>query len=472
MYSKVDSQVVSALKSIVGAEHVFTDEEKLEQYGRDETEDLLFKPEVVVKPRTAGEIAAILKIANEKKIPVTPRAAGTGLSGGALPIHGGIILSVERFNSILEIDERNLQATVEPGVINEVFQQAVIEKGLFYPPDPASKGSCFMGGNIAENSGGPKCVKYGVTKDYILNLEVVLPTGEIVFTGANTLKNSTGYNLTQLMVGSEGTLGVVTKIIVKLLPWPKHNLLMLVPFRKMEEACAAVSEIFRAGHTPSALEFMERDALDWVSRYVESSVVKLEDDVQAHLLIEVDGNEPEILMRDMEAISEVVSRFDIAEILFAESAAQKAELWKLRRKINEAVKANAISKEQDTVVQRAELPELIKGIKEIGRRYHFKSVCYGHAGDGNLHTRMIKGDMPDELWNGEHIKKAIAEIFLLCKKLGGTISGEHGIGYIQQEYMPLVFTEKSLEIQRSIKKVFDPNNILNPGKIFFQATRG
>jgi glycolate oxidase len=466
MYKKITAEIIDSLRKIVGAEFVFTDEEKRKEYGHDETEDLLFMPEVVVKPRTPEEISEILKLANKENVPVTPRAAGTGLSGGALPIHGGIILSVERFNKIIEIDERNLQATVEPGVINEVFQNAVIEKGLFYPPDPASKGSCFMGGNIAENSGGPKCVKYGVTKDYILNLEVVLPTGEIIFTGANTLKNSTGYNLTQLMVGSEGTLGVVTKIIVKLLPYPKHNLLMLVPFKKMEEACQAVSEIFRAGHTPSALEFMERDALDWVSKYVESSVVKLEDDVQAHLLIEVDGNETELLMRDMEAINEVVSRFDIKEILFAESAAQKAELWKLRRKINEAVKANAISKEQDTVVQRAELPALVKGIKEIGRKYNFKSVCYGHAGDGNLHTRMIKGDMPDELWNGEHVKKAIAEIFLLCKKLGGTISGEHGIGYIQQEYMPLVFTERSLEIQRNIKKVFDPNNILNPGKIF------
>jgi len=466
MYKKLNTSILEALKKIVGAEFVFTDEEKLEQYGRDETEDLLFKPEVVVKPANAKEISEILKLANKEKVTVTPRAAGTGLSGGALPIFGGIILSVERLNKILEIDERNLQATVEPGVINEVFQNVVIEKGLFYPPDPASKGSCFMGGNIAENSGGPKCVKYGVTKDYILNLEVVLPTGEIIFTGANTLKNSTGYNLTQLMVGSEGTLGIVTKIIVKLLPYPKHNLLMLVPFRKMEEACAAVSEIFRAGHTPSALEFMERDALDWVSKHVESTVVKLEDDVQAHLLIEVDGNDTDILMRDMEAIGNVVSQFDTAEILFAESAAQKAELWKLRRKINEAVKANAISKEQDTVVQRAELPALIKGIKEIGSRYNFKTVCYGHAGDGNLHTRMIKGNMPDELWNGEHIKKAIAEIFTLCKKLGGTISGEHGIGYIQQEYMPLMFTDKSLEIQRNIKKVFDPNNILNPGKIF------
>jgi len=466
MYKKLNTSILEALKKIVGAEFVFTDQEKLEQYGRDETEDLLFKPEVVVKPANPKEISEILKLANKERVTVTPRAAGTGLSGGALPIFGGIILSVERLNKILEIDERNLQATVEPGVINEIFQNAVIEKGLFYPPDPASKGSCFMGGNVAENSGGPKCVKYGVTKDYILNLEVVLPTGEIIFTGANTLKNSTGYNLTQLMVGSEGTLGIVTKIIVKLLPYPKHNLLMLVPFRKTEEACTAVSEIFRAGFTPSALEFMERDALDWVSKHVESTVVKLEDDIQAHLLIEVDGNDTDILMRDMEAIGNVVSKFDIAEILFAESAAQKAELWKLRRKINEAVKANAISKEQDTVVPRAELPALIKGIKQIGRKYNFKTVCYGHAGDGNLHTRMIKGDMPDEYWNGEYIKEAIAEIFTLCKKLGGTISGEHGIGLVQKEYTHIVFDPKTVELQKAIKKTFDPNLILNPGKIF------
>ncbi|MHB8402670.1 MAG: FAD-binding oxidoreductase [Bacteroidia bacterium] len=280
------------------------------------------------------------------------------------------------------------------------------------------------------------------------------------------MKNSTGYNLTQLMVGSEGTLGIVTKIIVKLIPLPKHNLLMLVPFRSTEEACMAVSEIFKAGYTPSALEFMERDALVWVSKHVQSSVVKVEDDIEAHLLIEVDGNNLDVLMQDMEAISAVLNKFNIADILFAESQAQKDELWKLRRKINEAVKATSISKEQDTVVQRAELPQLVKGIKEIGKRYNFRSVCYGHAGDGNLHTRIIKDNLPDEQWNGEHIKKAIAEIFMLCKQLGGTISGEHGIGYIQKEYMHLLFSEKEIELQKQIKKVFDPNLILNPGKIF------
>ena len=465
-YTAIHSKTIDQLKAIVGDAYVSVDAEILSNYGHDETEDLNYLPELVIKPRTVEEVSQIMKLANDKHFPVTPRGAGTGLSGGALPIHGGISLSMERFNEILFIDERNLQATVEPGVINEVFQNAVKEKGLFYPPDPASKGSCFLGGNVAESSGGPKCVKYGTTKDYILNLEVVLPTGEIIYTGANTLKNSTGYNLTQLMVGSEGTLGIVTKIMVRLIPLPKYDLLMLVPFRSLDEACEAVSEVFRAGYTPSALELMERDALDWAGKYVESTVVKLEDDIFAHLLIEVDGNDTDLLMKEMEAIADVMSRFNIGEILFADSAAQKQELWKLRRKINEAVKMNAISKEQDTVVPRAELSKLVGGIKDIGVKYQFKSICYGHAGDGNLHVRIIKGALTDEQWNGTYIKKAIAEIFTLCRQLGGTISGEHGIGLVQQEYMNLVFAEKALDVQRQIKKVFDPKNILNPGKMF------
>ncbi len=466
MYNKINSDIVSQLKQIVGNDYVFIDEDNLEKYGRDETEDLLYKPEVVVKPTNANEISEILKLANKHLISVTPRAAGTGLSGGALPIYGGIILSVERFNKIIEIDERNLQATVEPGVINEVFQNTVKEKGLFYPPDPASKGSCFLGGNVAESSGGPKCVKYGTTKDYILNLEVVLPTGEIIITGANTLKNSTGYNLTQLIVGSEGTLGIVTKIFVKLIPLPKHDLLMLVPFNNLDQACEAVSEVFRAGFVPSAMELMERDALLWVTKHVESNIVKIAEETQAHLLIEVDGNNLDTLMLEMEAIADLMNQYAIGEILFAESAAQKEELWKLRRKINEAVTSNAISKEQDVVVPRAELPALVKGIKEIGVNYKFSSVCYGHAGDGNLHVRIIKGNLTDEQWNGDYIKKAIAETFTLCKKLGGTISGEHGIGLIQQEYMHIVFDQTTIQLQKNIKKLFDPNNILNPGKMF------
>lgn len=452
-------------KAIVGESYVFVDEEVLNQYAHDETEDLHFLPDVVIKPGSAEEISEILKICNQHKIPVTPRGAGTGLSGGALPHLGGVLLSIERLNKILHIDERNLQVTTEAGVITEVLQNTLKEKGLFYPPDPSSRGTCFIGGNIAENSGGPKAVKYGVVKDYVLNLEVVLPTGEIIWTGANVLKNATGYNLTQLIVGSEGTLGIVTKIVLKLLNHPKHDLLMLVPFKSAENACAAVSAIFMAGYTPSAMEFMERDALEWVMRFVDNSIVPIEDDIKAHLLIEVDGNDLDVLMKEMEGISEVVMNFDCSEILFADDAQQKAELWKLRRRVGEAVKSHSVYKEEDTVVPRAELPTLLNGVKEIGMKYGFHSVCYGHAGDGNLHVNIIKGELSDEAWNGS-LKSGIREIFELVKSLGGTISGEHGIGLVQKEYMDIIFHEKELDLMRQIKLVFDPNNILNKGKIF------
>jgi glycolate oxidase len=456
---------VEAFRAIVGDPYVFVDSEVLHQYSHDETEDLHYLPDVVIKPQTAEEISSILKICNQYKIPVTPRGAGTGLSGGALPHLGGVLLSVERMNSILTIDERNLQVITEPGVITEVLQNALKEKGLFYPPDPSSRGSCMIGGNIAENSGGPKAVKYGVVKDYVLNLEVVLPTGEIIWTGANVLKNATGYNLTQLIVGSEGTLGIVTKIVLKLLPHPKHDLLMLVPFRSAEKACEAVSAIFMAGYTPSAMEFMEKDALEWVMRFVDNSIVPIEEDIKAHLLIEVDGNDMDVLMKDMEGISAIVTDYDCSDILFADDAQQKAELWKLRRRVGEAVKSHSVYKEEDTVVPRAELAVLLKGVKDIGKKYGFHSVCYGHAGDGNLHVNIIKGDLSDEEWNGS-LKKGIREIFELVKSLGGTISGEHGIGLVQKEYMDIIFSRKELELMKQIKNVFDPNNILNKGKIF------
>ncbi|HTL82362.1 MAG TPA: FAD-linked oxidase C-terminal domain-containing protein [Bacteroidia bacterium] len=464
-YNTITSGIIGELREICGKEFVLLDDASLLKYGQDETEDLVYKPSVVVRPRTAEEISLILKIANEHLIPVTPRGAGTGLSGGALAIHGGICLSMERFNRILEIDEKNLQATVEPGVINEEFQNAVKEKGLFYPPDPASKGSCFLGGNLAHSSGGPKAVKYGTTRDYVLNMEVVLPTGEIVWTGANVLKYSTGYNFTHLMIGSEGTLGVITKIVFRLIPYPQNNLLLLVPFTSAEKACEAVSAVFRAGITPSGMEFMERDAIDWVRKFEKDISVNVPDEVQAHLLIEVDGNDMDALYVDAEKISEVMQQFDCGEILFADTAAQKEMLWKMRRKVAEAVKSNSVYKEEDTVVPRASLPQLLAGVKSIGKKYGFKSVCYGHAGDGNLHVNIIKGDLPDEKWKNE-LPKGIIEIFELCVKLGGTISGEHGIGLVQQPYMPIAVNRKNLELMKGIKKLFDPNEILNPGKIF------
>ena len=456
---------IASFQRITGEQFVFTDAESLDKYAHDETENLHFLPGVVIKPRTAEEISAIMRICNEHHIPVTPRGAGTGLSGGALPHRGGVLLSMERMNSILEIDERNLQVITEPGVITEVLQNAVKEKGLFYPPDPSSRGSCFIGGNIAENSGGPKAVKYGVVKDYVLNLEVVLPNGDIIWTGANVLKNSTGYNLTQLVVGSEGTLGIVTKIVLKLLPHPKYDLLMLVPFNSLEKAGEAVSAIFRAGFTPSAMELVEINALKIVSKFVDSSVVPVTDEMEAHLIIEVDGNHMDTLMSEMEAIAELLTRYDCGDVFFADDAQQKAELWKLRRRVAEAVKIDGYTIEEDTVVPRAELPALIRGVKELGRQYRFDVVCYGHAGDGNLHIRIRK---PGSIYslNNPDVIPALKALFELVKSLGGTISGEHGIGLVQKEYMDIVFSGAQMQLMKGIKKTFDPNIILNSGKIF------
>lgn len=464
IYSKINNDDVLFFQKAISDNNVFLDDKTLDEYSHDETEDLKFYPSIVLKPNNTNEISAILKYCNEKIIPVTPCGARTGLSGGSLPIMGGVVLSTENLNSIISIDERNMQATVEPGVINQIFRDTVEEKGLFYPPDPASKGSSFLGGNLAENSGGPKALKYGVTKDYVLNLEVVLPTGEIIWTGANVLKNSTGYDLTSLMVGSEGTLGVITKIVFKLISLPTKDITLLVPFDSAENACKAVSAIFICGITPSALEFIERDAIDWTIKYTDINM-KIEDNVQAHLLIEVDGNDIEQLYVDCEKISDVLNNFNCGDILIADSNEQKDRLWKMRRLVGEAVKSNSIYKEEDTVVPRAELPKLLKGVKKIGEKYGFQSVCYGHAGDGNLHVNIIKGDMSDKKWNNE-LYKGIREIFTLTKNLGGTISGEHGIGLVQKPYIDIVFSKKEIEIQKEIKKIFDPNNILNPGKIF------
>ncbi len=461
----ISEQILENLKEIVGSSFVFTDEVTRKDYGHDETEDYNFPPHVVVKPANTLEISEIMKLANANKIVVVPIGGRTGLSGGSLAIHGGIGLSMERLNKILSIDEQNLQVITEPAVITQVLKEAVLEKGLFYPVDPSSMGSCFIGGNIAENSGGARAVKYGVTKDYVLNLEVVLPNGEIIWTGANTLKNSTGYNLTQLMVGSEGTLGIVTKIVLKLWPKNNHNVLMLVPFYKSEQACEAVSAIFRAGIVPSALEFMERDALDWTMKFIDGVSVPIKENIQAHLLIEVDGNYPDILFQEAEKIMNVVEAFEIDEVLFADTEEQKNALWKMRRAVGEAVKSNSIYKEEDTVVPRYELPKLLKGVKEIGNKYGFQSVCYGHAGDGNLHINIVKGEMTDENWKTE-VPKGITEIFELTVALKGTLSGEHGIGYVQKNYMPIAFSAMELQLMKGIKKVFDPNNILNPGKIF------
>ena len=469
-FAEVTPSILSEFEAIVGKENLVLDAEKRYAYSHDETEDYSFLPDVVLKPGTTEEVSRIMKICHAHTIPVTPRGAGTGLSGGALPVQKGVSLSMERFNRILDIDELNLQATVEPGVITEVFQDAVKQKNLFYPPDPASRGSCFIGGNVAENSGGPKAVKYGVTRDYVLNLEVVLPTGEIIWTGANVLKNSTGYNLTQLMCGSEGTLGVITKIVFKLRGFPQKNVLLLIPFVTNEEACRAIAAIFTAGVQPSGMEFFEREAamktIDYVEKIYASKVTtSFPETMDAYLLCELDGNDEEVLMRDAERVMNVVEIFKCGEILFAETSAQKEELWKIRKNISPAVNAYSLTKSEDVVVPRANLPKLITGIKEIGRKFGFNSVCFGHLGDGNLHVNVLKEQISDEDWNTK-IVDGIGEIFKLSVSLGGTLSGEHGIGIAKRPYMSIAMSEVNLQLMRGIKQAFDPHGILNPGKIF------
>lgn len=468
--TEVSIDIAGQLESIVGKENIILDEEKRLDYSHDKTEDYSFLPDVVVKPGTPEEVSAILKICNKHRIPVTPRGAGTGLAGSALPVNKGVVISMERFNKILTIDELNLQATVEPGVITEVFQNAVKEKGLFYPPDPASRGSCFLGGNLSNNSGGPKAVKYGVTRDYVINLEVVLPTGEIIWTGANVLKYSTGYNLTQLMCGSEGTLGIITKIVFKLRGLPQKNVLMLIPFSTNEEACRAIAAIFVAGITPSGMEFFEREAVTKTVEYCEKVLnspvtTQFSPDMDAYLLCELDGNDEEVLMRDAERVMTVVEKFQVGEVLFAESSAQKDELWKVRKNISPAVNWYTLTKSDDVVVPRANLPKLISGIKAIGKQFGFNTVCFGHLGDGNLHVNILKENISEEAWETK-IPEGIGEIFKLTVNLGGTLSGEHGIGIAKRPYMSIALSETNLNLMRGIKKVFDPNGILNPGKIF------
>ncbi len=462
-FARITPEIIQHLKAIVGPNAILIDEESLNLHSRDETEDFSFRPEVVVKPSTTDQVSQILKLATQNSIPVTPRGGGTGLSGGALPVHGGICLSMKNFNRIIEIDEKNFQATVEPGVITQKFQEELEQRGLYYPPDPASRGSCHLGGNLAECSGGPRAVKYGVTKDYVLGIEAVLPTGEIIQAGGRVLKNVSGYNLSQLIIGSEGTLAVITKITFRLIPLPRLRKVLLVAFDSLENATTVVAEIFQRGITPSALEFMEKSAVKAAEDRLGKKFPNGE--AEAQLLIEVDGNYEDALNEDIQVIAGVVENHKPLDVLLAEDRQKVADVWALRRSMGEAVKSYSIYKEEDTVVPRAHLPQLVNGVKKICAQYGITSICYGHAGDGNVHVNILKDKLDDATWE-KYLDIAIREIFELTVSLGGTISGEHGIGYSQKSYLPIAVGQAELNLMKQIKKAFDPKGILNPGKIF------
>lgn len=457
-YKVLTEEDIQFFQKIINPENVLVS--SLEKYSRDTTEQLEFYPDVVLKPGSAEETAAIVKHCNENLLPMTPRGAGTGLAGGALAVKGGVMISVERLNKTIEIDDKNFLVKVDAGVINYDLQQALSKKNLFYPPDPSSWQSSFIGGNVATNAGGSRAVKYGVTRSYVLNLQVVLPNGDLIWTGANTMKFSTGLDMTELFVGSEGILGIITKVVLRVLPKPENEISLLIPFKNVFDACEAVSEIFYAGIHPSALEFMEERAIHCTVDYLEEVNIDIEGDTAAHLLVSIDEN----IEQQLSICVETVSKFDIGEILFAETEAEKNRLWQVRRKIGEAAKACGYSIEEDTVVPIAHLAELVKATHRLADRGNFKVVCYGHAGDGNLHIR-INHPKHKNSYNQPEIQKILNQLFEIVKSLDGTVSGEHGIGLIQKDFLPIVFSEANLNLQRTIKKAIDPKNVMNPGKV-------
>ncbi len=463
-YRKVDHEIVRQLQMIVGEGRVLTDADVIEPYAHDEVAGLRGAPEVVVRATTAAQVSAILQLAQRERVPVTPRGAGYGLSGGAVPMCGCIVLSLEKMNRILEIDKANLMVTVEPGVLTGDIHRAVEAEGLFYPPDPASLDSCSIGGNVAENAGGPRAVKYGVTKDYVCGLEAVLPSGAIVRTGGKLVKNVTGYNLLQLLVGSEGTLAVVTEVVLRLLPLPKVQVDLLVPFADFQAAADTVADIIAHRILPTAIEFMERDSLLSVERFLGREAPFRE--AAAHLLVQLDGSTREAVDADCEIVSEVCAAHGAQDALVAQDKPTRDRLWEFRRKIIDALKRESpVNHMEDIVVPRAAIGALLAGMREIAVAHGVRIVCFGHAGDGNVHVNVLKDDVAIERWRG--IVPAVQErIYRLSLSLGGTITGEHGIGATRVRFLPLAIDEPQIALQRAIRDAFDPNHILNPGKIF------
>jgi glycolate oxidase len=456
----LDSSVIQGLTAIVGADNILTEKQDLICYGYDATQ-MEFLPDAVVHPANPDEVSAVLKLANQKGFPVFPRGAGSGFTGGSLPKAGGIVLVTTRMNRILRIDTENLIAEVEPGVVTEQFQIAVEKLGLFYPPDPASLKFSTLGGNVAENAGGPRCVKYGVTRDFVMGLEVVLPTGEIIRTGTETYKAVVGYDMTRLLCGSEGTLGVITKIIFKLLPLPEAKKTMLTIFDSIDGAAKAVSTIIGAKIIPTTLEFMDYATLQCVEKRFNLGIPA---DGRAVLLIEVDGDK-DLIEKQADRIHELIKPLGLVQFRAAKDNAESEALWKVRRLVSPSLRdINPTKYNEDIVVPRSKVPDVIRTIEKIQQKYDIPIVNFGHAGDGNIHVNiMIDKDIP-----GMEAKahEAIKEVFQAALDLNGTMSGEHGVGLAKAPYIELELSPDQIRAMKGIKHALDPNNILNPGKMF------
>ena len=468
MYNKLTPEIVEELIGIVGSNNViYGNPDALEAYSHDEVAEKHYAhlPEAVVKPSSAEEIAQIMKLANNYKIPVTPRGAGSGLSGGAVPIYSGIVLSVERMNRILEIDRENLVVVVEPGVVTNEINNAVKEYGLFYAGYPMSVETCYIGGNVAENAGGGRAVKYGVTGRYVIGLEVVTPTGDIVHLGGKVMKDVTGYDFIHLMVGSEGTLGIFTKIYLKLMPLPQAKVDLLVLFEDTDTAIKIVPKIMTFGRIiPTSIEFMDDLSFKAACRYLNEKIPF--EEAGAMLLIELDGNSKTELEEQYEIIGNLCMENGAIEVYVADNATTSERIWRIRRNIAEAWKQFSPHQSlEDVVVPISDIPTFIKRVREISEKYDIPIPCYGHAGDGNIHATPIKKpELSMEEWH-KKLKALLTELYMIVKELGGTISGEHGIGSKRKDYLPMVLEPQHMEMMRVIKKALDPNLILNPGKI-------
>ena len=462
-YTKVNTAIIAELKNIVGQEHVITDKDALENYAHDETPLYHTLPDVVVKPGSTAEVAQTMKLASKYVIPVTPRSGGTSLSAGAVPAHGGIVLSLERMNRIKEIDTQNLMAVVEPGIITEQLGIELAKQNLFFPPDPVSLDSCMIGGNVAECAGGPRAMKYGVTKHYVLGLEAVLPTGDIIRIGGKLLKNVTGYDLLDLIVGSEGTLAIVTEATLRLLPLPRIVVALLVPFKCTEDAVGFTTDVLKIDCLPAAVEFMEGDVYRLAGEYLKRKLPFSEAD--AHIIVELDGNDTSLLKQQYDRIGDIALKHGALDVFVAESAKDKERVWEPRKKTSDALKTltNPVARE-DLVVPKDKVPVLLERLKECAGKYQARLFAFGHLGDGNIHADFAYPQ--GKAVSSDQLERMRTEVYEITLKLGGAITAEHGVGLSKIRYLEMALSKTELEIMKHIKKLFDPQNILNPGKIF------
>lgn len=464
MAKAITQEIIGELAARIGPKNLVTAEDDKEPYAHDETLNQRFMPEVVAKPENVTQVSEIMRLASARGVPVTPRGAGTGLSGGALPVRGGILLSLERMNRLLEIDGENLMVTTQPAVITKALQDEVEERGLFYPPDPASLESCSLGGNVAENAGGPRAFKYGVTRHYLCGLEVVWPDGSVSKLGGKTIKNVTGYDLMHLICGSEGTLAIITEITLRLLPKPRYQADLLIPFPSIEAAVTASTAMLQERVVPAAMEFMERRAILASEKFLEKRAPFRE--AEAHLLVQLDGNDRDQIAREYEIVGRVASEHEALDVLVAEDRPTQDRLWEMRRALSEALtQKSPVREREDVVVPRARIPELFRAMSKIQSARGVEIVSFGHIGDGNIHVNILKESLDEKSWE-ETLPGVLDDLFAAVLDLGGTISGEHGIGWVKKRFLPRAVDAAALGLMKALKRAVDPQNILNPGKIF------